>query len=74
MNIDNYQNLKGKNKTQIVDELGEEFNFFPADMWTYTLGKSWFGQKKILVILFENDTAVKLYTKRTYGKFSSSNL
>lgn len=65
----NYNYLVGKNKREIVSDLGQEFNFFPSNIWTYTLGKSRFYEKtKYLVIYFKEEIATNIEIKKLYGK------
>jgi hypothetical protein len=68
MEKQSYQHLLGKSKNQIKKEMEEEFNFFPSDVWTYILDTSWFGRKRVLVILFSNDAVKKVFIKKIYGK------
>lgn len=63
-----YQYLIGKNKSEIKELIGDSFNFFPMDTWSYFIKRTWFGKKKILIILFDGETAVKIFFKWTYGK------
>ncbi|CAD7811929.1 hypothetical protein CHRY9390_02438 [Chryseobacterium aquaeductus] len=64
--MENYKNLTGKSKAQIISELGFEFNHFPSDIWTYELKKDWWGRKQFLVILFEKDHVKKISLIKTY--------
>jgi len=65
-----YQNCKiGMTKKEILDILGEEFNFYPDKVWSYVLKKSWWGRKRILIIEFDDDDKViSRYIVNRYGK------
>ncbi|RKE77167.1 hypothetical protein [Chryseobacterium sp. AG363] len=62
----NIQTLVGKSKTDIMAELGFEFNHFPAKEWTYHISTNKLGFKTILKIVFEND---KVKTATKYLKY-----
>lgn len=50
-----YSDLKGKTKEEILKDLGEEFNFYPNDLWTYSLKKDWLGRWIFLYLYFKDD-------------------
>lgn len=64
MKEDRYSHLIGKNKKQVIEELGDEFNFYPSKTWTYVVKKDWIGRKYILTIFFEEEIVVKLKIKK----------
>ncbi len=64
----------GKSKKEIVEEYGQEFNYYPEKIWTFQLKKYWWGQRKFLILYFEQDKVVKLKTKKVYGKINTSKL
>lgn len=68
MNVRQYQYLLNKDKKQVIKELGEEFNFYPADIWSYRLKKSWFGRKTILLLYFSSNRVCKVEIKKCYGQ------
>ncbi|WP_336665137.1 hypothetical protein [Elizabethkingia meningoseptica] len=51
--------LKGTGKNEVLCIMGEEFNFYPAKEWNYTLKKYWWGKKIILCILFNDSDIVR---------------
>lgn len=65
-----YQNCKLRmTKKEILNILGEEFNFYPDKVWSYVLKKSWWGRRKILFIEFDNeDKVISRYVVNKYGK------
>ncbi|WP_407477730.1 hypothetical protein [Elizabethkingia meningoseptica] len=64
-----YNSLLGKSKREILGKLGEGFNFFPDDIWIYELNKTWWGVKKISLLLrFEQDNVIKAKKVSYYGK------
>lgn len=68
MNHKQYQFLIGKNRDQIKDELGEEFNYYPAMIWSYLLKKNWLGRKTVLLLYFKNDLVYKINIRQYYAK------
>lgn len=50
-----YHHLIGKSKKLITEELGQEFNYYPSNVWSYLLKKSWWGNKTYLIVYFKND-------------------
>lgn len=63
MKKENFNHLIGKNRHEIKKELGDGFNFFMNDTWTYELGRTWIGKRIILSIVFKDGkvTIVDLY-------------
>lgn len=66
-----YQYLIGRDKKQIVHEMGQEFNFYPNNLWTYIVDLNWFGKKTILLLFFENEKVHKVKVKNFYGKVAN---
>ncbi len=64
-----FRHLIGKDKKQILAELGQEFNYYPSDQWAYELEKNWLGKRKFLILVFENDAVVSIKIKSQYGNF-----
>lgn len=62
----NYSHLIGADKEKIKELLGEEYNFYPADKWTYILGTNWLGRKKILALYFKDQHVVRVETKTSW--------
>mgnify|MGYP000849556987 CR=1 FL=1 len=66
--------LFGKSKKEIVEEMGQEFNYYPERIWTFQMKKYWWGQKKFLILYFEEEIVVKMKMKIIYGKINTSKL
>ncbi|CAA7197167.1 MULTISPECIES: hypothetical protein [Chryseobacterium] len=64
MKADHYKHLLGKNKKQIIEEFGQEFNYYHSDTWSYTLNEGWFGICKVLFLFFEKNKVQKIETKK----------
>ena len=62
--------LTGKSKKDIFDELGDGFNFFPDNIWSYELKKNWYGSKLVLFIFFEDGVVKSHVEKKVFGKLS----
>ena len=60
--------LLGKTKDEIIDLLGDEFNFYPESIWHYVLSKTWYGRKKVLYIEFEEGIVIHKSVITTYGR------
>jgi len=56
MGTTKYSHLLGKSKKDILSEMGNQYNHYPSNIWTYQLSKNWFGRKKIMVIYFSDDS------------------
>ncbi|MDH6250916.1 hypothetical protein M2347_000643 [Chryseobacterium sp. H1D6B] len=68
MKEDQYKYLLDKTRAQVEKEMGQEFNFYQSDVWTYLLEVKWICRKKILIVEFKNNKAVKIKIKKVYGK------
>jgi len=66
--MDQYQHLIGKTKNNVLNELGDECNFYQSSVWTYILKKEWFGRKKVLIINFDDNKVSHIKTVTTYTK------
>lgn len=66
--IKNSDYLIGCSKKEIIRLLGDGFNFYHNEVWTYELYKTWWGKKTILVVFFQNDTVYKKSIIKKYGK------
>lgn len=63
--------LLNQDKEQVVKLLGQEFNFYPSNVWTYALETGSFWRKTVMFIFFENEIVFKIEIKKMYGKFRS---
>ena len=63
-----YQYLKGKNKKQVKEELGQEFNYYHARIWSYLLKTNWLGRKTVLILHFKDDLVETVKIKKCYAK------
>lgn len=63
-----YQYLLGKDKKEVIKEFNDEFNFFPSNLWVYTLKTKWFIVNTFLLISFDDDKVVKICVKNSIGK------
>lgn len=70
----NESELTGMTKRQIIEIWGDGFNFYPENIWSYILSKTWYGKKTVLFIKFENDVVSKTIIKKMYGKISTTGL
>ena len=61
-----YRCLLNKTKKQIVEELGQELNFYPYDIWRYRIKENWWGRKTTLLIYFKNETAHEIKIIKHY--------
>lgn len=67
----NHRQYIGKSKKSIIEELGQEFNYFHFPVWTFVINKYWWGQKKVLFLYFEEEIVVKTKLICTYGKITN---
>lgn len=63
-----YDYLLNKDKAQILELLGEEFNFYPSNIWSYVIETGYFYRKTVLFIFFENEIVSKIKITKMYGK------
>ena len=68
MKTSDYSYLIGKDKQNVIIELGSEFNYFHSEIWTYHIKTNWFGKKFYLLIFFKNEIVHKVQIKKTYAK------
>ncbi|WP_419868773.1 hypothetical protein [Chryseobacterium sp. CT-SW4] len=58
-----YEYLIGKTKNEILKELGDEFNFFPDNTWTYSIKTEWWRKNKTLSLFFQNNSVERIEIK-----------
>lgn len=64
-----HQDFTGKGKKEVITLMGgDEFNYYPSQVWTYYLKKKWWGQRVFLLIYFEEDVVVKTMIIKTFKK------
>lgn len=69
-NNSRYAHLIGKNKREIIKDLGHESNFYPSDIWSYTLlikNILLFPKRTMLVLIFKGDTVSEIKIETKYG-------
>ncbi|HFK5512723.1 hypothetical protein BAZ12_15570 [Elizabethkingia miricola] len=71
VNLVKYNNLVGKSKNEVIQELGEGFNYYPDNYWFYDMKKSWWGKKTTLLLIFGKDRRVETMSIKTYFFLSS---
>lgn len=64
----NHLHLIGLSKEEVLKELGDDFNFFPNNRWTYFLKRNFWQQNVILILFFEDNVVVKIEHLKTYKK------
>lgn len=69
MRKNKFDALLNKSKKEIINELGDGFNFYPDQVWYYALSRNWWGRRKILFVEFDEKGMVcKQYVKTVYFK------
>ncbi|PWN61691.1 hypothetical protein C1634_010455 [Chryseobacterium viscerum] len=63
-----FQNLIGLCKKEIVLGFGSEFNHYPADVWTYYLNSNCIGMKTYLIIYFNNEIVDSVKMVKRFGR------
>ncbi|MFP3596010.1 hypothetical protein [Chryseobacterium sp. SIMBA_029] len=66
-----YDYLLNLNKEKVIELLGHEFNFYPANTWTYVLEIKRLYRKTVMFIFFENEKVSTIEIKKIYGKIST---
>lgn len=67
MKVEKYQYLIGLSKKQIIIEMGDEFNFYPSQVWFYKIKRDWIGRNWTLLLYFENDNVINIKIKKQYS-------
>lgn len=65
------RHLAGKSKEEILAEMGQDFNYYPAKVWTYILHTTWLGRKTVLYLFFEDKTVKEIVIRKYYGKIKN---
>ncbi|ANF52791.1 hypothetical protein A0O34_20735 [Chryseobacterium glaciei] len=68
MKKENFSHLLGKSRNEIIKELGDGFNYFNNEIWTYEVGKTWFGRKIILSLTFKEEKVSELNLIKRFGR------
>ncbi|MDN4013433.1 hypothetical protein QX233_13230 [Chryseobacterium gambrini] len=71
MKNNDYKHLLGKDKIQLIKDFGQEFNYYPANVWTYIIKTGWLGSKYVLIIFFKDNIVSKIKLKTFYGKIKT---
>lgn len=61
-----HEYLIGKSRKEVIAELGQEFNYYHNQEWSYELKKNWFGRHIILIIVFDEGRVVSVFLKKKY--------
>ncbi|MCL1680919.1 hypothetical protein M2T92_17915 [Elizabethkingia miricola] len=54
-----YSALLGMTKKQVVETLGEGFNYYPDHLWIYEINKTWWGKKTVLLLTFNEENILE---------------
>lgn len=68
MKKENFNHLLGKTRNDIKNELGDGFNYFNSDVWTYEVAKNWLGRRTILSLTFKDNAVFGLEISKTFSK------
>ncbi|WP_288790348.1 hypothetical protein [uncultured Elizabethkingia sp.] len=61
-----YNALIGMTKKQVVETLGEGFNYYPDDLWVYEINKTWWGKKSVLLLSFNKENILEKTDFKNY--------
>jgi hypothetical protein len=61
-----YNYLLGKTKKEIIQEMGDEYNHYPSEIWTYLLKRNWLRRRKMLILYFENNVVKNIKVCHTW--------
>ncbi|MCD9855162.1 hypothetical protein LUD75_10610 [Epilithonimonas sp. JDS] len=59
-----YEELTGKSREEVKSELGEGFNFYHNEIWTYNLRKDWLGRWIYLHLHFKDNKVESFHIGR----------
>ena len=66
MKPEQYSYLIGKTKKEILKELGEQFNFYPSNIWTYYIKRDLLFRKITLFLFFKDDKLNEFTLKKSF--------
>ena len=67
--MNQYHHLIGKEKKEVLEELGQDFNYYHNDnIWYYHIRTNWIGRKKVQFICFSEEIVHKIKIIKYYGK------
>ncbi len=61
-----YNKLIGKSREEVIEELGEGFNYYQSEVWTYNLKKDWLGRWIYLYLCFHDNKVSRTTVGRRY--------
>lgn len=62
-----YEKFIGLCKKDVKELLGQNFNFYPANVWSYTIKKNFWGRKTVLILYFVDDIVDDFKVLRTFS-------
>lgn len=65
--MEQHLKLIGLNKKEIISEMGEGYNFYPDNVWTYDIKRNFIGMRTVLIIFFWNEVAFYVEKKRKFN-------
>jgi hypothetical protein len=68
MKKENFNHLVGKTRGEVKTELGDGFNYFTNQIWTYEIGKTWIGKRIILSVTFKDGKVSSVEVHNTFRK------
>ncbi|NIF06109.1 hypothetical protein F3J23_11725 [Chryseobacterium sp. Tr-659] len=68
MKKENFNHLIGKTRHEVKTELGDGFNLFLDNTWTYELDRTWLGRKIILALFFKDDRVSQIEIYKTFNR------
>ena len=66
--MENKKHLIGKTKREILLELGEGYNFFPDNKWSYFQRKDIWYRNVFLMLIFKDNITLDSKIIKTYKK------
>lgn len=61
-----HDKLIGKSREEVMGEMGEGFNYYQNEVWTYNLKKDWLGRWIYLYLSFGNNKVSRTSVGRRY--------
>ncbi|UKB85809.1 hypothetical protein LF887_09365 [Chryseobacterium sp. MEBOG06] len=68
MKEEDFTHLMGKTRQEVKKELGDGFNFFTDETWTYELSRTWLGRNTILSLDFKDDQVSRIHLYKTFNR------
>lgn len=68
MKKEDFSHLLGKTRNEIKKEMGDGFNYFNNQIWTYEVGTAWWRRKIVLSLIFKEENVSEIKLDKVFGR------